>query len=490
MHNTKRKTTEQFQKEIKEKYGSKYDVSKAEYNGSHEKVCVICNRCGKEFWITPTNLLSGKGCPNCKKTPLAQEKRAQTNFTKFKAKANELHHNFYRYDESTYVNCKIPMRVICPIHGEFWVTPDKHLNAKQGCSKCQKDTMEKEKEERLAEKKLQKEFEEQQKKIDFENYKSAYYQKAAEKHNKKYSYHNDYVNQETKIRITCPVHGDFWQSPRNHLKGQGCPICARQSQTLTTETFIKRAKELYKDDYDYSKVEYKNAKTKVCVICPIHGDFWVTPNNHLNGKKCPYCAGKHKTTSIVIDEFKQVHGENYNYSKVDYEKSNKKVCIICPKHGEFWQTPNKHLLGHGCPLCNQSHLEETIYNWLINNGIRFLKNYRPKWLHGKELDFYLPKYNIAIECQGEQHFPTLIHTIRNNSIMSAESMQDLVKRDIAKNKECKEQNVALFYTIAHRVSQRRIINEQEYNAIYSVNNIINDLDNFAKIIFDEKIATR
>lgn len=74
--------------------------------------------------------------------------------------------------------------------------------------------------------------------------------------------------------------------------------------------------------------------------------------------------------------------------------------------------------------------------------------------------------------------------------MSAESMQDLVKRDIAKNKECKEQNVALFYTIAHRVSQRRIINEQEYNAIYSVNNIINDLDNFAKIIFDEKIATR
>ena len=117
----------------------------------------------------------------------------------------------------------------------------------------------------------------------------------------------------------------------------------------TKEKFIEKAIKKYGNKYDYSKVEYINCHTKVCIICPEHGEFWQTPDAHLHKNACPKCGFEAmkkaltKTTEEFIKEAKEVHGDKYDYSKVEYNGGHKKVCIICPKHGEFWQEASKHV---------------------------------------------------------------------------------------------------------------------------------------------------
>ena len=117
---------------------------------------------------------------------------------------------------------------------------------------------------------------------------------------------------------------------------------------LTTKEFIERAKQTHGNKYDYSKVDYINAQTKVCIICPEHGEFWSKPYNHLNGSKCPLCNRHKWDTESFIKEAIKVHGDKYDYSKVEYVSTRDKICIICPEHGEFWQYPLLHLEGMGC----------------------------------------------------------------------------------------------------------------------------------------------
>ena len=127
------------------------------------------------------------------------------------------------------------------------------------------------------------------------------------------------------------------------------------------ERFIKRAKEVHRDKYDYSKVKYKTVHTKVCVICPEHGEFWVTPANHCsthNKCGCPRCKGHIFNTEEFIKRAKEVHGNKYDYSKVEYSNGCTKVCIICPEHGEFWQKPGSHLNGQGCFECAKKRIGE------------------------------------------------------------------------------------------------------------------------------------
>ena len=134
---------------------------------------------------------------------------------------------------------------------------------------------------------------------------------------------------------------------------------------LTTEEFIKKAKTVYGDEYDYSKVNYINCDTKVTVICKKHGEFEVRPDHFYDGHGCPKCGSKRggdkirKTKENFIKEAKKVHGDKYDYSKVEYETARKKVCIICPEHGEFWQTPDAHLKGAKCPKCSHQSYSYT-----------------------------------------------------------------------------------------------------------------------------------
>lgn len=187
--------------------------------------------------------------------------------------------------------------------------------------------------------------------------KAKFIEKAKNRHGDKYDYSKvEYINSTTKVCIICKEHGEFWQTPQGHVRGQGCPKCAniKRGDTFRSDgdTFIKRATVLHDGKYIYDKDSYINAMTKVPILCLKHGTFWMAPMNHLLGQGCPKCSGRGLNTEEIIELFKKKHGDSYDYSKVVFTKMHEKVCIICKEHGEFWQTPSKHLLGQGCPKCS------------------------------------------------------------------------------------------------------------------------------------------
>lgn len=270
--------------------------------------------------------------------------------------------------------------------------------------------------------------------------------RAKEVHGNKYDYSKvDYKGIYEKICIICPKHGEFWQTPNNHLQGKGCPLCSHRSYKYSKEEFIRHAIEIHKKKYDYSKVNYVNIRTKVCIICPKHGEFWQTPHGHLEGRGCKKCGRDFtsNTQKMGLNKFlkksQEVHGDKYDYSKVEYINNRTKICIICPIHGEFWQTPYKHLQGHGCHKCNSSHLENEIKLLLFENKVNFEEEKNFDWLGLQRLDFYLPQYNIAIECQGEQHFKPF------DFFGGKEEYAKILKRDERKRKLCEEHGIILLY---------------------------------------------
>lgn len=177
------------------------------------------------------------------------------------------------------------------------------------------------------------------------------------------------------------------------------------------DSFISDSDRVHNNKYTYSKVEYKNRFTKVKITCPIHGDFEQVPGDHLNGRGCRLCGNENsaKSRSLTTDEFIkkaiQVHGDKYDYSEVDYINSSIDLIIICPDHGQFKQKPYSHLYGNGCKKCTQSKGENLITNILNNNNINFEIEYKIPGLNKEyEYDFYLPDYNLLIEFHGIQHF--------------------------------------------------------------------------------------
>lgn len=305
-------------------------------------------------------------------------------------------------------------------------------------------------------------------------------EKAKKTHGDKYDYSKvGYMGNKEKVCIICPKHGEFWILPSNHCSTHnqnGCPQCAFEknacSKRKDVETFIKEAKKIHKDKYDYSKVEYINNKTKVCIICPTHGEFWQTPHSHLKGQGCPECValkgGRKSTTEEFIEKAKQIHGGKYDYSKVKYTNSITKVCIICPEHGEFWQRPTNHLNGNGCILCNRTKNENSIGEFLDNEGIKYVREYSPIGLSPKRIDYFLIDYNIAIEYQGEQHFHPVKH------FGGEKRFNDRITRDKIKKEWCEVNNIKLLYFSFYKNTTYKVINnfKELKDKIYEIKRVI------------------
>ena len=344
----------------------------------------------------------------------------------FLAKAKEIHGEYYDLSKANYTRHADKICVICPKHGEFWIKANKFLMG-QGCKKCGIETAANK--NRLT----QDEFIERAKKL----------------YGDKYDYSKvEYKNFATPVIIICKKHGEFKVKPGRFLEGHSCKKCGIEkvadSKRLTTEEFIKKAKEKHGDKYDYSKTVYVNNRTKVCVICKEHGEFFTYPSSHLSGAGCKICSRIKlsnkfsKTTEQFIKECKELYGDRFDYSKVEYKNNHTKVCIICPKHGEFWITPQCFLRGNNCPKCKMSHLENTIRMLLEHNNIRYEYEKRFDWLGLQSLDFYLPEYNIAIECQGRQHFQAF-------GLFNKERVQKTKEYDKRKKELCDKNGVKLLY---------------------------------------------
>lgn len=285
----------------------------------------------------------------------------------------------------------------------------------------------------------------------------------------------EYVNIDTKITVICSKHGEFQIRPDHFFEGSGCPKCGNErcgdKNRLSLEEFIEKARKVHGDKYDYSKVEYIEAKRKVCIICPKHGEFWQTPDSHLSGADCPQCA--HRSYKYTTEEFieiaRKIHGDKYDYSKAKYINRITPVCIICPIHGEFWQKPREHFKGFGCQLCGESRLENEIRLLLDENNIEYDRQKGFTWLRNKYpmlLDFYIPKYNIAIECQGEQHF--------KDREFFHQDFEERVRMDLLKKNLCEEHGIKMIYYSSKYVVPK---NWDKYGVICSKKKIINEINN-------------
>ena len=364
-----------FIEKAKKVHGDKYDYSKVNYIDSKTKVCIICPEHG-EFWQTPSSHLSKRGCPFC------ANNIKYTN-EKFIEKASAIHHNRYDYSKTKYVNDNTKVCIICPEHGEFWQTPHVHLKG-HGCAECVNKL-----------------------KLD----KDGFRKKSIKIHNNKYDYSKvNYINNSTKVCIICPEHGEFWQTPHSHMRGQGCPKCANKVKSLrlkhSINDFLEKAKSIHNDKYDYSNVNYVDSNTKVCIICPEHGEFWQLPSHHLSGHGCPKCADQRKglkklsTLEQFIKKAREIHGYKYDYSKSNYVNNRTKVCIMCSEHGEFWQKPNDHIsLSHGCPKCGHqmSKAEDDIIKLLHTLSV---EQRNKKIIKPYEIDIFIPSLKLGIEYNG------------------------------------------------------------------------------------------
>ena len=152
---------------------------------------------------------------------------------------------------------------------------------------------------------------------------------------------------------------------------------------MTTSEFIQKAKKVHKERYDYSETKYKNAKTKVVIVCNKHGRFKQLPYNHLKGQNCPICGRielsnkLRRTNEQFIKKAQIKHKNRYDYSKTKYIKDNKEVIIICKEHGEFRQRAGVHLNGSGCSECGKKcRIEKKLktIEQFIKGAIKIHKN--------------------------------------------------------------------------------------------------------------------
>ena len=272
-------TTEEFIKKARQVHGDWYDYSHIDYRGNKIKVTIICPEHGP-FLQTPNSHLNGTGCPDC-------SGKKQLTTEEFIEKARQVHGDWYDYSHVDYVNNSTKVMIVCPEHGSFLQIPSDHLGG-HGCSFCGS--------ERTRELTTMR--------------RDSFVKQARKIHGDKYIYNGKYFGYDLDMIIKCPIHGEFEQTPHNHLDGKGCPFCGGTAK-LDKQKFEEKARKVHGDKYDYHNVYYINNKTEVKIVCPFHGEFYQRPDAHLNGQGCPDCVVRfdHRMLEKWIKENPKRHDE-------------------------------------------------------------------------------------------------------------------------------------------------------------------------------------
>jgi G:T-mismatch repair DNA endonuclease (very short patch repair protein) len=391
---SKRKSHNEFIKESIKKHGDIYDYSETVYNGSAERITIICKCEGhRPFECVATLHLQGQGCPICAKEQVALQQRLT--LEEFIMRSIASHgSNAYDYRRSEYTGFHNQITIYCKKHEEFFTqTAGSHMSGK-GCYKCG--------------------LERRNKSQTFT--REEFIAQAIVTHGDTYDYADaNYVNSQTKITIKCKKHGAFTQVPNSHLCGFGCKHCAIEKNAdrcrLERSKFIERAVETHGNKYDYSDVVYISMAINIKINCLTCGkSFKQLPGNHVvKGFGCPNCAGNAiLTTEEFIEKSKKIHGENaYNYSQCVYVRSNQNVTIVCNKTElPFKQTPNSHLNGSNCPCCkpkySKPHMQYVAFRSVSSPTLQHALNGGEHRIRDSRYsaDGYIPENTLVLEFHG------------------------------------------------------------------------------------------
>lgn len=350
----RRGTTEDFVKRSKKKHKNKYDYTDTLYLDGQTKVKINCPRHG-DFYILPHAHLRGPGgCLGCKTGKLSQ--------IEFIKRSKKLFPRKYDYSLTIFENTGELVTIICKKagHGPFTQLAGNHLTGREGCEKCARENLGRTPTKSLSKRSINRSSTLKAKRLTQDEFE----RRARDKHKNRYDLSKAvYETQYDTVTVICKDHGPFLIAPHNLWRGGNCPLCAKtdsgNSRRLNPKVFLQRAIKKHKKNYDLSEVNYTTAKVKITPICKDHGKFEVLPANFLKGTGCPHCSSEEhvelmKSASFrkdIVKSFVAIHGERYDYSKVDYQGLGKKVEIICKKHGSFYQLPSIHLENKGCQKC-------------------------------------------------------------------------------------------------------------------------------------------
>ena len=300
-------------------------------------------------------------------------------------KSNNIYNNKYDYSNVNYINGKTKVKIMCKTHGEFEQTPIRHY--KSGCQKCKPKRI-------------------------YKHSTETFIQKSKDIHNNKYDYSNvNYIDNKTKVKIICKIHGEFELRPDDHFQNIGCANCSTKNINNNKIKFLEQANNIHQKLYDYSKVNYINGHTNVIIICPIHGEFEQLPSNHLRGSICKLCSTnsitinkRHGNDKKFIDKANEVHNNKYDYSKSIYINKNEPIIIKCNIHGDFTQKPKNHLHSKGCYNCT---IENMVNNIKEVYSVKFIE--LSNEVHNNKYNYTKTKYEntnikVIITCQKHGEF--------------------------------------------------------------------------------------
>ena len=332
----------------------------------------------------------------------------------FVKQAKRLHPD-YDYSQVEYENSKKKVVIFCNKGHRFLQAPNQHLRGKS-CPFCAGNV-----------------------KVTPEDFKK----RATEIHKGKYDYSLvDFKVASQKVKIICPIHGVFEQTAKGHLLGMGCRKCGRDSIRITDEEMKRRLANIYGDQYDFSISKWNGREGKIDFICPKHGIVQAQLRNLLRKRSfgCPKCY--HESQRLTQEEFvakaKEIHGDMFDYSNVHYVNATTPIELKCSFGHIFKTKPQTFLYSKsGCPICKSEALsmgEYWIRRYLMENGIEFEEQKRfpgCKYKHLLRFDFYIPKENICIEFQGEQHFKP-VKRFGGLSYFAISQERDKIKREFCK----------------------------------------------------------
>lgn len=314
---------------------------------------------------------------------LSQKNIATEMSVKFISRANKIHKNKYDYSQIIYVNSRTKVEIICPYHGSFWITPKCHVQ-RRSCKQCWLDSL--------------------------KDNRDTIISKFKKIHGNRYNYDKiAYSDRNSKINITCSVHGLFQQTPIMHLRGHGCSKCAndeRQGIKQPRINIVTAAMRVHAGIYEYGNIQRTGNRSFIEVKCPLHGWFKQDVSMHISGRGCKKCGinrASSKTrynTDQFIFKARTVHNKLFDYSQVQYKNCKTLVIIVCPIHGPFKQMPSEHLRGSGCLSCSI----------VVSSGHKLLSSMLPDSVERTfnnrsvigpyEIDIWVPEFNLGIEHHG------------------------------------------------------------------------------------------
>lgn len=331
-------------------------------------------------------------------------KLAKGSTEEFITKARQAHGEKFDYSQVRYTRIYDKVSIVCPSHGPFEQVARDHLRG-CGCKQCSGVFLN-----------TTDDFIRKARIKHGERYD---YSRAL------------YTHAHAALTIICRQHGPFEQRPSNHLQGSNCPRCPRYGRRLTNEQFIERLLSVHGKAYDYSQVKYNGGAAKVIIICPAHGPFSVKPSNLLRGGGCRHCAHNKMRTSFedFLEQASILHNSKYDYSQVNYKSTAAKISIICPKHGPFEQTPNDHLQGHGCTGCavdarRPASATSWGTSWLHKQAGRTAQLYIVR-LSGNGEEFY--KVGVTYQSINERFYGQCPYTVEPVAVFCADDAQLVYK---------------------------------------------------------------